>query len=1574
LGLLDEIAGMTSEQLAQAHIVVGVDSGPLKKGLASIGAETQAATGKWGAAFKLVGIGIAALATSMVGFAIEGIKAADELDATVGRIGAQVGYTAKQTAQLRAGLLDMSTRTQQSVQDLAKSIENVAKSGYSVADSLLIQESSARAATVTHSDLATVTNTVVTAMKAWNIAGKDVNTVTDTLLTTVGQSRIDWDALSRIIATAAPIAKDAGVSFGDLNAAIIAIGRSGIPARRAASGVITLIRSLTGATAQKEMALLGITVNQTTIAHDGLLATLQKVDAAAGKHVSVIVRTKGVHVDLTKATETLRVAQLRLSEVEAKGTASGSSLLAAKNRVADASRRLATLQAKESAGGIDLAKSQTATEKANRGNLAALQAMLGGASGVVTSDILLANGAKDYKAGQDALNKSLGTTNEEFQKVKEADLSVQLALIRNQVTRFAIDIGTVLLPYVGQLLAWLTVEIPQALKGIGSLWDNVLKAPVTAMVNSFLGMASALNDVLFNFGSGTTGATGGMTSFFTGLLGIVVDITKDIGGVFDVVKNLLNLPFAGAAVKLLAVLGIVKSLTSLLPELGRLLTGKALGALNFATGGIFKLGSTASSADLTGATATKEAAKLTADAAIKLDEASTKVGESSAEAGTKLGEAAGKLGVAAETMTESSRIQAEAGVVTAETPVNAAELIRNQTYTESTIAANEATINAAKANEGAAKQTVVADDSTLKTNETIDTTMATTDAAMASVDTGAKAMTDSAAAMKVSTTETAAAVKTAAAEQTNIVARGVASTVAATEAGEAERVAIARAGAIGGVAGATEGGLLSGMRSKAGSLLGAAGGVLGGLISKAVVPLLVAQLATEILKAPLGELISSQLGLTRVGELMKNDFLGGMLALFQTALVTGGSDAWVGRAATMTIGSVKFNTMSLAKIGVTNATFDQLQSPVGTIDHAHGIAVAASDISSSDIKPKVGEDVAAWYARIRDHLGADIQTAADAVIKSGTIWSGSFKGGSINGGLTDAAKAALQKAVSDGLSAQGSALSAATMEDYIQALTPTLMGRGWTKADIGRLDLSQLKALGSLAADDTSGKLAFLQDFVMQEALRGSVVPKTTGQAVLSADIEKRVASFVAAFGTDWQKVVGSAVQANTKKSKVDEVTRKALAKMLGVQDWEAITRDTLRVVRPRPKSPVPGGFKEEVAKIAFDEQAATQAMRDYYVNWTAAQRDELDPFLGNLKNLSSTTTDALNKQFKTTGDNWITAFRDGSKNIADIKDPKVRATLTALGPNFAGMLAGFGEMLWEKNGGAAATALKNELATAISGEISKLTTADFTLTDKNGRPRTATGKPLTLSQERANVSTALATPAAQAALTAATSTDTNTAKKGFQDLGDALKKSIPDEGTRNRFIGTLLLIQKTGTALPVLNSALVAPGKNVDDLTSSVTGLSTASSLAASSVDALTRWIRSTFGPGGLTGAGPHGGSVTANLPPQRVSGKNSARGDIWDANAISHGTVGGVNATIGEAGNEEVAVVSHPKSISWAELAGLNPSTARLPGGTSRGGTSGGGSHQSIQVDHMHIQSAADEQAILDTLEFMAPGGIAS
>jgi TP901 family phage tail tape measure protein len=727
-------------------------------------------------------------------------------------------------------------------------------------------------------------------------------------------------------------------------------------------------------------------------------------------------------------------------------------------------------------------------------------------------------------------------------------------------------------------------------------------------------------------------------------------------------------------------------------------------------------------------------------------------------------------------------------------------------------------------------------------------------------------------------------------------------------------------------------------------------GFLGGA-ANLIMPLMVAGIAASFLQGPVGEWVSGNAGFKRAGEKIKTDLIGGIIDLFTKSLQ--GADEAIGHADTMTIGTATFSTVRLAKLGIKSATFDQLEAPLGTIENFQGAKTVLDSLNTLDLSQGVKESALDYLKRVTNGLDDSVLAGAQQFLA--TVVRTDRPAGQEYAQTEVVDPAGLQAYLTAAINDQINSVTKGTWQAGQAALQAVLQTRGFTPGQVSRLTTDQMSVVANIAKADATGTLGWLQDALVK-GYTGVVKPTKP-----------------AATGDSRSAIIGSSGGAP-----VD-------AKWLASIDQQA----TLIALQKNRTAAITAWLKD-VPKETQD--AITAVIERWQTN--------LDP----------KTITALNKQLNTTGDNWLLAlkgadftttfnkkgvattgvFKGMSKSVVTALIADFNKQFATTGDDWKTALAGAAATIWGKGGGADADILKAAIQKAIAGAVAGLTPKDLAPTPKKGKSvDTGTVVPTAkqVAATKAAITTKLLDPAVQGMLAAASGPDAVAAKKGVKDLGDALTKAIPDAGSRNRFIATLVdfgkVTDESKQITDALSTAVPTAGGLMIDLANAMNNNLTPAikaALAAAGVTVLTG-----------TPAPPveAGRPITAtNIPPpSRVSDypqlpgsaatpapgpapKSSRSGPV--PNAAGGFLSAKQPSWVGEGGGYrelfvpglQGGVIPHTVSQFIAALVPKMGAAAAGAGGRS-------GAKQTIYVDRMELHNKSDERSVLEGLQFLAPLG---
>jgi TP901 family phage tail tape measure protein len=253
-----------------------------------------AATGRWGGAATAAGGALrvagkfaigAGIAAAAVGY--ESIKAASSFQTLTTRLVTSAGEASSNLKLIQRGILDVSTDTATSANELATAMYQVESAGYHGADGLKVLKAASQGAKDEGANATTVAKGLTSALNSYHHPASQAALITSQLVTAVSRGRTTFENFSASLGNVLPIAAAAGVKLQDVTAVMAAMTNQGVTAQRASQNVARAIQSLESpsGTMKKEFEALGITTQQvtTTLGTKGLQATLELLDRTAQK-------------------------------------------------------------------------------------------------------------------------------------------------------------------------------------------------------------------------------------------------------------------------------------------------------------------------------------------------------------------------------------------------------------------------------------------------------------------------------------------------------------------------------------------------------------------------------------------------------------------------------------------------------------------------------------------------------------------------------------------------------------------------------------------------------------------------------------------------------------------------------------------------------------------------------------------------------------------------------------------------------------------------------------------------------------------------------------------------------------------------------------------------------------------------------------------------------------------------------------------------------------------------------------------------------------------------------------------
>ena len=251
----------------------------------SAGAMTMLGTAaKTGAAVGIVAVGYAM---------VKSVESAAKFDSAMRNVNSIARLSETQYKSLSKSVLELSGKTAQAPIKLAKGMYDLVSSGFDAKESLLILESSAKAASAGLTTAEVATGAVAAVLNAYKRPAADAAEVSDDLFTTVDKGVLSFESLASSIGDVLPFAQAVGVPLKQVGAAVATLTKAGISAPEAMTRIKGALSALISpSNAMKDsFQKLGVASGEELIKKTGSLqGALQALTGTVGNNKSAVAK------------------------------------------------------------------------------------------------------------------------------------------------------------------------------------------------------------------------------------------------------------------------------------------------------------------------------------------------------------------------------------------------------------------------------------------------------------------------------------------------------------------------------------------------------------------------------------------------------------------------------------------------------------------------------------------------------------------------------------------------------------------------------------------------------------------------------------------------------------------------------------------------------------------------------------------------------------------------------------------------------------------------------------------------------------------------------------------------------------------------------------------------------------------------------------------------------------------------------------------------------------------------------------------------------------------------------------
>ena len=222
----------------------------------------------------------------------------------------------------RLKLVSIELNGSASIAELAGAGYDVASAGFTnAADAAMILKAASQGATGGFSDINTVGNAATSVLNAYGKSAKNAQLLVDQFIQTQNDGKIIVAEYAANIGKVASVAATMKVPITEVNAAIAQVTAAGVKSEVAFTGMKTALLRLTGERGSKKLEKLGIDINASTIASEGLAANLRKLEGLDIKGLESVFGQEAIQVMAPIIANLEKYEQLIKNQEKATGAA-----------------------------------------------------------------------------------------------------------------------------------------------------------------------------------------------------------------------------------------------------------------------------------------------------------------------------------------------------------------------------------------------------------------------------------------------------------------------------------------------------------------------------------------------------------------------------------------------------------------------------------------------------------------------------------------------------------------------------------------------------------------------------------------------------------------------------------------------------------------------------------------------------------------------------------------------------------------------------------------------------------------------------------------------------------------------------------------------------------------------------------------------------------------------------------------------------------------------------------------------------------------------------------------------------
>lgn len=448
-------------------------------------------------------------------------KLAMDFEDSMAKVSTIADTTQVPIEDLKDGIMDLSSKTGQSADDLSEAMYQAMSASVETGDAVEFLDTAVKAAVGGFTDNATAVDGLTSVLNAYGMEASNVESIANQMLITQNLGKTTFGELASSIGQVTPIASSLGITTDELFSSLAATTAQGLGTSESITALKAAMSNIIKPSKEAADAAqtLGIDFSVSALQSKGWIGFLKDVREGL----------KNASPEYAKLMTSVEEGTKKLADMENAGKKNTDEYKALKKQVKASSREMELLA------------------QANDSTVGGFATMFGSVEGLNSVLMLTSEqGMQMYGEAMEEMKTNTTVLDEAFSKMDETSGS-QMKKAINDIKNAGIEIGDILLPVISGIVGKIR-EVMQAFSGLSdSQKETIVKIAA---------IAAAVGPLLIAFGSVCGGISKiiHFTSLATGVASKVPGIISTIGIGAKVLWGVLSANPIGAVITIIGLL------------------------------------------------------------------------------------------------------------------------------------------------------------------------------------------------------------------------------------------------------------------------------------------------------------------------------------------------------------------------------------------------------------------------------------------------------------------------------------------------------------------------------------------------------------------------------------------------------------------------------------------------------------------------------------------------------------------------------------------------------------------------------------------------------------------------------------------------------------------------------------------------------------------------------------------------------------------------------------------------------------------------------------------------------------